>query len=220
MAWKAINRNEPVVPTGASPVLSEAARRKIRSFFDRYESKRAVLLPALHVAQDALGHISWQAMEEIADLLELQPSDVMDTTSFYSRFWTHPMGKKVITVCRSISCEVMGSEAVLTALKEKLGIDEHQTTADGMYSLVTEECLAQCDNAPCLIINEKVHRRVKPEDIAAILADEDNDRVVVKRSDLFDAPPAETATGSTALHAPGDDTDHGKPDADDAHGAG
>jgi NADH-quinone oxidoreductase subunit E len=188
MAWKVIDRNQAVVDDDAPPVLSAAVREKIRSFFDRYETKRAVLLPALHIVQNTLGHVSWQAMVEIADLLEIHPSDVIDTVSFYTHFWTHPKGKKVITACRSLSCEIMGGAAVLEEIKKQLGIDEHDTTPDGKYSLVTEECLAGCDDAPCLLINEKHHKRVKPEDVERILADADNDRIAGARSDLFDAP--------------------------------
>lgn len=188
MSWKVINRNEPVVDPKAPPILTEAIREKIRSFFPRYETKRAVLLPALHVVQDALGHIPFPAMVEIAALLEIHPSDVMDTISFYTHFWTHPKGKKVVTICRSVSCEIMGGAAVLEEVKSKLGVDEHGTTADGKYSLATEECLAGCDHAPCLLINEKLHKQVRPQDIPKLLADEANDRVSMPRSDLFDAP--------------------------------
>jgi len=196
MAWQSVDRNAPVIDPEAAPALSDAVREKIRSFFERYETKRAVLLPALHIVQDALGHISWQAMGEIAELLEIPPSDVMDTVSFYTQFWTHPKGEKLITVCRSISCEVMGGQAVIDELKKQLGIDEHETTPDGKYSLMTEECLAGCDHAPCLTINEKVHKRVRPGDIARILADAENDCLDVARSDLFDAPREKTVQGS------------------------
>ena len=188
MAWKAIDRNEAVFEADAALVLSEALREKIRSFFPRYRTKRAVLLPALHVVQSALGHLPWKAMAEIAEVLEIHPSEVIDTVSFYTHFWTHPKGRKVITACRSISCEVTGGREVLAELKRQLGIDEHETTPDGRYTLVTEECLACCEYAPCLLINEKLHKRVKPEDVAKLLADEDNDRVDMARSDLFDPP--------------------------------
>jgi len=188
MSWKAIDRNTPVIDPEAPPLLSDAVREKICSFFPRYATKRAVLLPALHIVQDTLGHIPWQAMAEIADLLEIPPSDVIDTISFYTHYWTHPKGKKVITACRSITCELMGGAAVLEACKKQLGIQEHETTPDGAYSLVTEECLAGCDHAPCLLVNEKLHKRVRPEDVAGILADEHNDRIDSPRSDLFDAP--------------------------------
>lgn len=195
MAWTALDRQKPVVDPQAPPLLSEAVRQKIRSFFPRYETKRAVLLPALHIVQHTLGHIPPQAMIEIAQLLELHPSDVLDTISFYTHFWTHPKGKKVVTVCRSISCEVMGGAAVLEELKKQLKVDEHGTTLDGNYSLVTEECLAGCDHAPCLLINEKLHKRVKPGDVAKILADAANDLIEFPRSDLFDPP---TDGGGTA----------------------
>jgi len=194
MSWKAIDRITPVVEADAAPLLSEAIREKIRSLFSRYDTKQAVLLPAMHIVQDALGHIPLQAQKEIADVLELPPSVVMDTLSFYTHFWTHPKGKKVVTVCRSISCEVMGGVEVLEAVKAELGIGEHETTPDGRYSLVTEECLAGCDHAPCLLINEKLHKCVRAQDVPALLADEDNDKVSMPRSDLFDAP----KNGSTA----------------------
>lgn len=188
MAWKTIDRITPVVDPDAAPILSEALREKIRSFFPRYETKQAALLPALHLVQDGLGHVSHQAMKEIAEVLEIPPAIVIDTVSFYTHFWTHPKGAKVVTVCRSVSCEVLGGREVLAAVKAELGIDEHETTPDGKYSLMTEECLAGCDHAPCLLINEKLHKCVKAADIPKLLADEDNDKVSMPRSDLFDAP--------------------------------
>lgn len=188
MAWETIDRNQPALEPEAGPVLDEAVRRKIRSFFDRYETRRAVLLPALQVTQNALGHVSLAAMVEIAELLELRPSEVFDTVGFYTHFWTGPKGDKVIVCCRSISCDLLGSDQVLQAFKDALGIDEHQTTPDGKYSLATEECLAACDHAPCVLINEKLHRRVKPADVPRLLGDAENDTLDVPRSDLFDAP--------------------------------
>ena len=142
----------------------------------------------MHIVQDALGHIPWQAMKEIAEVLEIPPSAVLDTLSFYTHFWTHPKGEKVVTVCRSISCEVMGGIEVLEAIKAELGIDEHETTPDGKYSLVTEECLAGCDHAPCLLINEKLHKCVRASDVPTLLADANNQEISMPRSDLFDAP--------------------------------
>lgn len=194
MAWKALDRRTAVVDEKAPPVLSEGVREKIRSFFPRYETKRAALLPVLHVVQDALGHIGPQAIKEIAGLLEITPASVLDTLSFYTHFWPHPKGRKVIVVCRSLSCQLMGSEAVLNAIKNELGIDEHGTTPDGRYSMVTEECLAACEHGPCMLVNEKLHKRVRPEDVKRLLADPANDRLDVERSDLFDRPTETTAS--------------------------
>jgi NADH-quinone oxidoreductase subunit E len=188
MAWKALDRRTQVIDEKAPPALNEAVRAKIRSFFPRYETKRAALLPALHIVQDALGYLGPQAVKEVAELLGLAPSQVLDTLSFYTHFWDHPKGRKVIVLCRSLSCQLMGAEAVLQAVQEELGIDEHGTTPDGGYSLLTEECLGACEHAPCLLINERLHKCVRPEDIPTLLKDPANDRLSVERSHLFDRP--------------------------------
>ncbi len=203
MAWETIDRNKPVTAKEAAPLLTEAIKDKIRVFFDRYETKRAVLLPALHITQEALGHVGPQAMEEIAELLEIAPSEVFDTIGFYTHYWTHPKGEKVVVACRSISCQVMGGDEVLEACKKHLGIEDHGTTSDGKYSLMTEECLAGCDHAPCLLINEKLHEKVKPEDVATLLEDANNDKIEMPRSDLYDGPPGGSVdSDSKAADAP------------------
>ena len=187
MSWKAIDRTT-VAEQDLGPGLSQAAKEKIRTFFPRYPTRQAAMLPALHIAQDEIGYCSLQAMRDIAEVLGVPPSAVQDVVTFYTHFWTHPRGRKMITVCRSLSCELMGGKEVLAAIKAKLGIDEHETTPDGEYSLVTEECLALCDHGPCLLINEKAHKCVRVEDLDRILSDPENDKVAMPRSDLFDAP--------------------------------
>ncbi|MFH1745597.1 MAG: NADH-quinone oxidoreductase subunit NuoE [Planctomycetota bacterium] len=187
MAWNTIDRGT-VADARLGPGISAAAKQKITTFFERYPTKRAALLPALHIIQDEIGYISIRAMREVAELLGIAPSDVMDVVTFYTHFWTHPRGTKTIVVCRSLTCELMGGRTLLEVLKEKLGIDEHETTPDGKYSLMTEECLAACDYGPCMLINEKLHKRVTLENLDRILSDPYNDKLEVPRSDLFDAP--------------------------------
>lgn len=200
MAWKAIDRISPAADDAAAPVLDEADRAKIRAFFPRYPTRRAVLLPALHVVQDRYGHISHRAMRDVAELLEIPPAQVLDTASFYSMFWTHPKGQKLIVCCRSLSCELTGGAEVAAALRRELGVDELGTTADGKYTFVTEECLGACEHGACLLIGEKLHRRVKAEDVPRILADADNDKIEVPRSTLFDGPTeAERTAGAQEL---------------------
>lgn len=188
MAWQSIDRRTAVIDEAAPAVLSEAVRQKIRSFFPRYETKRAALLPALHIVQDALGHVSYAAMKEVAEVLEIPLSQVIDTIGFYTHFWGHDKGQKVIVACRSLSCQLMGAEGVLEALKAELKIDEHGTTKDGQYSLITEECLAACDHAPCLLVNEKLHKCVKAENVPKLLKDPKNADIAMPRSTLFDKP--------------------------------
>jgi NADH-quinone oxidoreductase subunit E len=187
LAWHTIDR-KTVDPDELGPELSAAALAKIRTFFPRYPTQRAVLLPALHIAQDEIGYVSLRAMRQIAELLELAPAAVMDVVTFYTHFWTHPRGRRTIVLCRSLSCELLGGRAVLDALKARLGIDEHETTPDGEWSLMTEECLAACEHAPCMLINERLHKGVGVEDLERILADPACDRVPMPRSALYDAP--------------------------------
>lgn len=214
MAWNVVNRNEaPADQLG--PGISDAVREKIRSFFPRYATKQACLLPALHIVQEAIGYCSLQAMRDVAEVLEIPPSKVIDVVTFYTHFWTHPKGKKVVMLCRSISCQVMGADKLQAAVEAKLGVGEHGTTADGRYSFMTEECLAACDYAPCLMIGEKMHKCVKVEDLDRLLADADNDKLDVPRSDLFDAPHGNGAASKPATNRPaakkpagGDDLDY------------
>lgn len=186
MAWKALDRQTAEHDAEAAPLVSEALKSKILGFARRYEAPRGALLPALHMVQESLGHLSHQAMVEIAGVLNIPPSQVLDAASFYTHFWTKPRGRKVVVVCRSLSCELMGGKEVLAECKRVLGIEEHETTADGEYSLVTEECLAGCDHGPCMLVGEKLHKRVKPSQVKDILADPDNNRIDRPRSDLYD----------------------------------
>lgn len=186
MAWKALDRQTAEHDAEASPLINEALKQKILSFARRYETPRGALLPALHVVQESLGQLSHQAMVEIAAILQIPPSQVLDTASFYTHFWTKPRGRKVVMVCRSLSCELLGGKEVLAECKRVLGIEEHETTPDGEYSLVTEECLAGCDHGPCMLVGEKLHQRVKPSQVKDILANANNDRIDGPRSDLYD----------------------------------
>ena len=102
MAWQAIDRQTPAKDDSDQPLLSEAVKEKIRSFFPRYPSRRAALLPALHIVQETYGHVSHRAMRDIAEVLEIPPSQVLDTITFYTHYWTKPRGKKTIVVCRSL----------------------------------------------------------------------------------------------------------------------
>lgn len=176
MAWPVINREQSAVPAGAKVLLTEEVKARIARFFPQYETKRAVLIPALHVMQDTYGNVSYQAMREVGEFLGVAPSEVFDTMSFYSHFWTGDRGRKVVVVCRSLSCQVLGQVALLEALRKQLGIGEHETTADGQWSLMTEECLGACEAGPCMLINERLHAKVRPEDVARILADPNCDK--------------------------------------------
>jgi NADH:ubiquinone oxidoreductase subunit E len=198
MAWKTIDRRSLAPDDADAPLLSDEVKERIRRFVDRYPVKRAALLPALHIVQDTYGVISHRAMRDIAELLEITPAQVLDTVTFYTHFWQKPRGRKVIVSCRGLSCELVGARELNEAIARHLGIGEHETTPDGEYSFVTEECLGACEHAPCLLINERLHTRVRAEDVPALLADADNDKLEVERSDLYDGVKGDAAIASKA----------------------
>jgi NADH-quinone oxidoreductase subunit E len=151
-------------------VLSSQIVDQIRAEFPKYPDKRAVTLPALHIVHDALRCVPIEALKEIAALLELHPSEVHDTMSFYGIFRgeENPIGKQRLWICRSISCALRGGEEVLTEVCERLGIHPGETTADGRTTLEFAECLGACEGAPCVLLNDECHTNVTAESVVAM----------------------------------------------------
>ena len=164
MAWIVENRRTQVVDKRAEAYLTEALKKHLAdTYFPRYPTKRAVLLPALHAVQHEYSWIPTQALEEIAAFLELAPAEVMDTATFYEEYWLKPKGKYLIAVCRSLSCEICGSADISTRLQKKWNIELGETTADGKFTLVEYECLGSCGTAPAALCNEVLHEAITPE---------------------------------------------------------
>ena len=139
----------------AERILSDEMIEQIRRYFPRYPSRQAVTLPALHIVNEHLHYVPPQAVVEIAELLDLAPAEVQDTLSFYGFFkQDRPHGRKRIWVCRSISCELRGSQELLDHLCDRLGIRPGQTTQDGRVTLEIAECLGACDHAPCMLAGD------------------------------------------------------------------
>src|SRR3954466_2853599 len=125
-------------------LLSESLRDQIRAYIPRYPSKRAVTLPALHIVHEHFRCVPYQAMAEIAELLELTPAEVHDTMSFYGFFPQAPIGEVRVWVCRSLSCMLRGGDAMLEETCRKVGIEPGGTTADGKVTVEFAECLGIC----------------------------------------------------------------------------
>ncbi len=154
----------------SNKILDDNLRLGIRTYFTRYPTKQAATLPALHLVSERLGYVPPQAVNEIAELLELSPAQVQDTLSFYGFFkQDKPLGHYRMWVCRSISCEACGSEELLDYLCEKLGIQPGETTADGQITLEVAECLGACDYAPAILVNDVLHQNMSKEKIDELL---------------------------------------------------
>jgi NADH-quinone oxidoreductase subunit E len=145
-------------------ILTDEMVAAIRAYFPRYPTRQAVTLPALHVVSERLRCVPFQAVEEIAELLELAPAEVQDTLSFYGFFkQDKPHGQVRAWVCRSISCALRGGEEVLERMCHAAGIKPGQTTADGRLTIEYAECLGACDFAPCMLAGDTLHKDLTAE---------------------------------------------------------
>jgi NADH-quinone oxidoreductase E subunit len=131
--------------------------------------RRSAVLPALYLAQQQQGYITANAIRHVAGLLDITRADVEDVVSYYTMFYTRPVGKFVINVCRTLSCALNGAERVTEALAAKLGIAPGQTDATGTFTLVEVECLGACDRAPAVMVNDAWHECLKPEDVPKLV---------------------------------------------------
>ena len=133
--------------------LTPENKAKFEAMLARYPVRRSALLPTLRLAQEQEGWISREAIEHIAQLLELTPAQVHDTASFYTMFRLKPAGKTTIEICTTLSCALGGSEELLHHTCRKLGIEPGGTTEDGKFTVREVECLAACGGAPAVQVN-------------------------------------------------------------------
>jgi NADH-quinone oxidoreductase subunit E len=149
-----------------APFLSPEIRAAIEAYYPRYPSRRAVVLPALHVVNERLGYVPLEAVIEIAQMLELAPAQVQDTLTFYHFFpQDKPSGKLKVWMCRSLSCSCCEGEVLMDYLAQKLGIHPGETTADGQVTLLPAECLGVCEFAPAMLVNDTLHKTLTREKI-------------------------------------------------------
>jgi len=150
----------------AQRILTDEIVNAVKAYFPRYPTRRAVVLPALHVINESLGHVPYRAVVELAELLELAPAEVQDTLSFYGFFkQDRPQGRTRVWVCRSLSCAARDGEDLLEYLCRKLGVRPGETTPDGRVSLEEAECLGACDFAPALLAGDTLHKNLTRERI-------------------------------------------------------
>ena len=155
-----------------SPQNVELAREIIA----RYPRSRSALIPLLHVAQEQDGWVTEDAMDHIAELLDLTPAEVLGTCSFYEMFKREPVGEYLVNVCTNIACMLLGGEELLHHLEGRLGIKPGSTTADGTFTLEDVECIAACTEAPCLQVNYRYFHNVTLDDADSLIDDLRNGR--------------------------------------------
>jgi NADH-quinone oxidoreductase subunit E len=154
--------------------FSEEKLTKAKEIIARYPGgkQKSALLPILHLAQEENnGWLSADAMDYVAELLQLKPIEVYEVASFYSMYNLKPVGKYVFEVCQTGPCMLNGSDDIIGYIKEKLAIQVGQTTPDGLFTLKTVECLGACGYAPLMQMGKYYKEHLSREKVDQIIAD-------------------------------------------------
>ena len=138
-------------------LLSEQAYKKIDRELAKFpaDQRQSAVMAALAIAQDECGWVSPEVMQDLADYIGMPAIAVQEVATFYNMYDLKPIGKHKVTICTNLPCALSGGEKAAAYLKEKLGIDYRQTTADGQFTLVEGECMGACGDSPVLLVNNK-----------------------------------------------------------------
>ena len=156
-------------------MLSSAQSETVRRILTEFKDRPGPLLEVLHAIQEALGHVPAEAVALVAEELNLSRAEVHGVVTFYHHFRSSPPGKHVVQVCRAESCQALGGEALAEHARARLGVDFHQRTPDGKFSLDPVYCLGNCACSPAVMIDGKLHGRVTPDRFDALLAEADTE---------------------------------------------
>ncbi len=151
--------------------LNEKLKQEIQKIINKYPDTASALLPVLHALQNQTGFISEEIINALSEFLKIPATDIQGIVSFYTMFNRKPIGKYHLQVCRNLSCSLMGSEHIVEFLKKKLGIEEGETTKDGVFTLSTVECLGSCGTAPVIMINDDFYENVSEKTLEKIIVD-------------------------------------------------
>ena len=146
-----------------------ALSEEIEQLAEKYGNDRPALIQILQAIQKKHKYISDFAQQEVARLLNIHPVEVYSVITFYSFLCSEPKGRNIVRLCRTISCDMTGKDAVESAIKRELGISFGETTKDKRITLEYTNCLGMCDHGPAMLVNEKVYTRLDPETAVNIL---------------------------------------------------
>lgn len=138
-------------------LLSEQAYQKIDRELTKFpgDQQQSAIMAALTIAQDEKKWVSTEVIEDVAAYLKVPPIAVQEIATFYNMFNTKPVGQFKITVCTNLPCALRDGVKAAEYLKEKLGIDFHETTPDGLFTLAEGECMGACGDAPVMLMNNR-----------------------------------------------------------------
>jgi len=151
--------------------LRPDVRARAEELVALYPERRSALIPVCHLAQEQDGWLRPEAMEEIAELLGVTPAEVRGTATFYDMLHTEPVGTYVVSICTNIACMLGGALELLEHAEEHLGVRAGSTTDDGTVTLEEAECLAGCDQVPCVQVNHRYVGGQTPESFDRLIED-------------------------------------------------
>lgn len=150
-------------------MIGAETRARIEELTARYPTRRGGLLPALRLVQREAGHVSHEAMRELAALFELRPNEVAELVSFYDLLDDAPRGRHRVAVCTNLPCSLRGARDLLRALEAHLGVRAGETTSDGRIGLSGAECLGACAYAPMMRVDDTYHEDLDVERAKAVV---------------------------------------------------
>lgn len=150
-------------------LLSEKFYSRMKKLEPRYPTKVALLLPALHAAQEEYGWLPQEVMEEIGAYIEIHPAQVREVASFYTMYNLKPVGKHHIKICTNVACALRGADELVEHCEKKFNIQCGETTPDKKFTLHEEECLGACGTAPVMMLNDDYHENLDEKKLDEIL---------------------------------------------------
>lgn len=154
--------------------FSETALAEVKRLVARYPEgkQKSALLPVLHLAQEQFGGwLSTETLDYVASILHLNPIEVYEVATFYSMYNLQPVGKHVFEVCQTGPCMLNGSDEIIEYIRQTLGIRPGETTADGLFTLKTVECLGACGYAPMMQMGKHYREHLTREKVDQIIAE-------------------------------------------------
>ena len=149
--------------------FSKSSLGEYERIIAKYPVKRAAIMPVLWLAQREFGHLSPQVQQYVSDLMGFPLAWVSGLASFYTMYYKKPVGRHHLQVCTNVSCMLRGSDEIVRAIENRLGITLGQTTSDGKFTLDEVECLASCGTAPMMQVNDDYLENLSPESTLEIL---------------------------------------------------
>jgi NADH-quinone oxidoreductase subunit E len=151
-------------------MLSELDRHKIESLFKEYPYKQAVCIEALKIIQRHRGWVSDEDIIDISEFLAMTPDELDCIATFYNLIFRRPVGRHVILICDSVSCWITGYEKLVEHIEKRWGVGQGGTSADGKFTLLPTACIGACDQAPAMLIDNKIYGYLDEGKIDEILS--------------------------------------------------